>query len=327
MPANAANGRVGPDDPPVDVAGMHRVSLDAHGRLIAFQAVPPETAGASTALAPAPQWQTMFEAADLDPGAFTPVTPLWIPREFADAPAAWEGQMPGLSKRIRLEAAAFRGRLVSFQIVWPWTEPAKAEASTRSGLQKATDAMSIAVGISLIGGGLLLARRNLRLNRADRGGAGRFGIVMTMASLAARLASATHSADPGVEFSFQIIGGLAFAGFTGGLAWVYYLAIEPYVRRFWPDALLAWTRLWSGRLRDPRVGRELLIGMAFGALSLVVVEVPKLLSIVLGWRLPRFPFGNALWVVTGVPSLMTLWLNHIIGALQSSLAKIGRAHV
>jgi hypothetical protein len=48
---------------------------------------------------------------------------------------------------------------------------------------------------------------------------------------------------------------------------VYYLGIESYVRRFWSDALLAWTRLWSGRLRDPRIGRELLIGLEFGALS------------------------------------------------------------
>ena len=101
---------------------------------------------------------------------------------------------------------------------------------------------------------------------------------------------------------------------------MFYLAVEPYARRFWPDALLAWTRLLSGRLRDPRVGRELLIGLSFGALSLLVVEIPKLFSIALGWRMPPFPFGNALWVLVGVPPLVSLWLNTMIAALQSALA-------
>jgi len=229
--------------------------------------------------------------------------------------------MPGrANQRIRVEAAAYRGRLVAFTIIWPWTEPARPDSATRSALKKAADALNIVVGIALIGGGVLLARRNLRQNRADRRGAARFGIFMTLASLTARLAGATHSSDPNTEMGTQVFAGLAFAAFTGGLSWVYYLAIEPYARRFWPDALLAWTRLWSGRLRDPRVGRDVLIGLACGALSLVVVEVPKLLSIELGWKMPQFPFGNGLWVTTGVPSLVTLWLNHLMGGLQSALA-------
>jgi protein kinase-like protein len=317
---NASSGRVERDDPPMTGAGMHRVSLDANGRLIEFRSVPPETvdSGNSTATA----WETtMFEAADLDMSTFMPVTTRWVPREFADATAAWEGPMPGRANQgIRVEGAAYRGRLVAFTIIWPWTEPSRPDSATRSALKKVGDVVNLVVGIALIGGGVLLARRNLKQNRADRRGAARFGIFMTLASFTARLAGATHSPDPNTEMSTQVFAGLAFAAFTGGLSWVYYLAIEPYARRFWPDALLAWTRLWSGRLRDPRVGRDLLIGLAFGAVSLVVVELPKLLTIALGWKLPQFPFGNGLWVTTGVPSLVTLWLNHLIGALQSALA-------
>jgi hypothetical protein len=40
-----------------------------------------------------------------------------------------------------------------------------------------------------------------------------------------------------------------------------YAALEPYVRRFWPDGILGWTRLMSGYIRDPRVGRDVLIRM------------------------------------------------------------------
>jgi len=43
-----------------------------------------------------------------------------------------------------------------------------------------------------------------------------------------------------------------------------YLAIEPYVRRIWPGMLVGVVRLLSGRLRDPLVGREVLIGTVAG---------------------------------------------------------------
>ena len=45
------------------------------------------------------------------------------------------------------------------------------------------------------------------------------------------------------------------------MAWSVYVAIEPHVRRLWPRALVSWTRLVSGRLRDPMVGRDVLVGV------------------------------------------------------------------
>jgi hypothetical protein len=315
---DAFNGRVEKDDPPLTVPGMREVLLDAHGRLIDLRVVPPETSPAGDAAAP--RWEALFEAADLDPRQFTVTMPQWTPRTFADATAAWEGSTPGRpTERLRIEAASFRGRIVSFRMLWPWIEPARLETSPRSPIQTAVDVLNIGVWIGMIAGGVLLARHNLRTNRADRRGAARFGVVILLTSLAARLASASHSSDPRVETELQIVAGLAFAGFTGGLLWVYYLAVEPYGRRFWPDALLAWTRLWSGRLRDPRVGREMLIGIACGGLAVVVVELPKLLLHARGWQIPQFPFGNALWVVEGTPSLVALWLNQISGGLQNAV--------
>ena len=323
VPVDTLRGRVEPDDPPMTVAGMHQVSLDGAGRVIELRTVPPETVattGTPTAAASAPRWETVFEAAGLDQRAFTTATPQWIPHDFSDATAAWEGPMPGRTdRRIRVEAAGFRGRITWFRIVWPWTEAQHAEAEPRSGAQKVASAMSVALWVALLLGGVALARRNLRVRRADSRGAARFGIFMFLATLASRLSSGTHSTDPGVEISTQIFAGLALASFNGGFCWVYYLAIEPYGRRFWPDALLGWTRLWSGRLRDPRVGRELLIGMTFGALSLFVVEIPKLLAISQGWRMPQFPFGNALWVTASTPGLVSQWLGYATGGLQSAL--------
>src|SRR5262249_42323842 len=148
--------------------------------------------------------------------------------------------------------------------------------------------------------------------------AAKFAIGMLLASFGGRLLASMHSTNPSTEIG-QIFVALAFAVLTGGITWVFYLAVEPYARRFWPAPLLAWSRLLSGRLRAPRVGRELLIGLCLGAASLVIVEVPKLLTVSFGWRRPPFPFGNALWVLAGVPALFGHWLNTAIGALQSGL--------
>jgi hypothetical protein len=48
------------------------------------------------------------------------------------------------------------------------------------------------------------------------------------------------------------------------------LALEPVVRRRWPWRITGWNRLLDGRLRDPMVGRDLLIGLAFGTAVLLV---------------------------------------------------------
>ena len=47
--------------------------------------------------------------------------------------------------------------------------------------------------------------------------------------------------------------------------WLFYMALEPYVRRLRPQTLISWTRLLSGDASHPIVGRDLLIGATWGA--------------------------------------------------------------
>ena len=54
--------------------------------------------------------------------------------------------------------------------------------------------------------------------------------------------------------------------------WLRYLALEPYVRRYWPQVLISWTRIVNGQFRDRLVGRELLIGSLAGILFAVIAN-------------------------------------------------------
>jgi len=48
------------------------------------------------------------------------------------------------------------------------------------------------------------------------------------------------------------------------------VALEPYVRRHWPHALIGWTRLLTGRWRDRQVGGDLLIGALVGLAGVII---------------------------------------------------------
>jgi hypothetical protein len=45
------------------------------------------------------------------------------------------------------------------------------------------------------------------------------------------------------------------------------MAVEPYARRMWPQVMISWQRFLSGRLRDPLIGRDLLLGTLTGSMA------------------------------------------------------------
>ena len=48
----------------------------------------------------------------------------------------------------------------------------------------------------------------------------------------------------------------------GGLVWLLYVGLDPFVRRRWPHAIISPSRIVDGRIRDPLVARDILIGIA-----------------------------------------------------------------
>ena len=316
--------RVGPDDPPPMLPGMVSVLLDTRGRLLKFEAVPPQVEeGGGADAAAEPDWGILFAEAELDPASFTPVPPKWVPPVNSDIRRAWEGayaESPGTP--IRVEAAGFLGRTVFFRVVEPWHTPGGAQGlSAPSGNEAAwgpnwaAQLFRVILILITLTAGVLLARHNLRSGRGDRRGALRLAVFTFVAGTVAWLLEFSHVPSPAAEFDsfFRSVMGRSF---SAGLFWLLYVALEPYVRRLWPHRIISWSRLLAGGWRDPLVGRDVLLGglcgVAGGALILLSRSAPRVLG------LPEAtPHNIILSRLLGMRQLVAGLLSHDIGLTLS----------
>jgi len=120
----------------------------------------------------------------------------------------------------------------------------------------------LVLAVLILGGSAFLAVRNIRDGRGDRRGAIRLASYMTVILLALWLCTVHLVADVLLVAVFLVA--IATAIFYGVLIWTMYLALEPLVRRHWPQVLVSWTNALTGRAADPVVGRDVLIGVALG---------------------------------------------------------------
>jgi hypothetical protein len=68
----------------------------------------------------------------------------------------------------------------------------------------------------------------------------------------------------GEEELYRFLTRLGFTMVLGGFVWMAYLALEPLMRRLWPQMLVSWVRVLDGRFRDPLVGRDVVAGVLAG---------------------------------------------------------------
>jgi serine/threonine-protein kinase len=312
---------VTPADPPQSDTDMTTVTLDMRGRLLQFTAVPRQFDDRAPDNA-APPWPQLFEAADLPMAAFSPVPPQWAPRDFADVRAAWEGPLPERPDvRVRVEAAAYRGRLVSFLLIGPWTVPTRMQVSQRPLGDRIAFAILLTLAIALLIGAILLARHNVRIGRADRRGAMRVAVFAIATELAAWALGYHHVADARIEsLSFSAVA--ADAVFLGALLWIIYAALEPYARRFWPDMLLGWSRLLAGRVRDPRVGRDVILGVVFGVTWFALDIGRRLLPQTLGYQASVPRLGSDAGTMLSAAQTFSTWGAVILRELQMAFGAV-----
>jgi hypothetical protein len=240
------------DEPPYEVSGMVTMTLDPSGLLRSLRVVPPQVEPASAATATAPDWGRLFAEAGLDIASFVPAEPVWLSPSPFDARAAWTGRLPGGGEaQVQIMGAAYRGRPVSFEIFGPWSRPSRMGERPRSFTARLTSFVEPGLFGGVIILGVVFARRNIRLGRGDRRGAFRLFVFVCAIAALERTLSTHHVAEDTL--------------LAGVFVWLTYLALEPYVRRRWPNLLISWSRLLSGRVRDPLVGRDVLAGSVLGA--------------------------------------------------------------
>jgi hypothetical protein len=291
--------------------------LDTRGRLVEFRRLPPQREDAAAEPAPTPDWTLAFRAAGLPMASFTPVTPTWSPKDFADTRAAWEGPLPDAPDiQVRLEAAGFRGKITSLYTVGPWSRARAMQALTRSTLSNVLNIFSGLLWFTVLLGAVWLARHNVRANRADRRSAARLvGVYLLIEAVAWLVGAHHHASLAEINSFFRVFGNVLL---NAALLWSMYLALEPYGRRFWPDGLLGWTRLFSGHVRDPRIGREILIGCTLGGV-LMISDVLRGIGPYLIGRPAGVPStGGDVNALNSAGDLVLSWSDQFYGSVQTA---------
>ena len=293
--------------PPQTEPGEATIEIDPRGRLISLSAI------ASPQWEPRPlDWTALLAAAGLSNARLTPTAPRMLPPSFADARAAWSGRHPEDGTPIRVEAAAWRGVPSFFRIVASWDEADAGELPfQRSRLSLfITSFVLTAVAI-----GAVLAWRNLRMQRGDRPGAFRIASMLFVLALVATAARAEHHLALLHELKVVLLA-LSTALLWAGAYWLVYIGLEPHVRRRWPELLISWTRLTAGSLRDPMVGRDVLIGVAAGLAHVAIASSSSGFSALLsGTALP--PLARQIPLLARA----SLGISHLAASLQEGIVR------
>lgn len=291
---NVGSGVITPWEPPSNVTGMISVFLDTQGRLLLFKRIPPEY-DPPNGSSPPPDWSPLFAAAGLDPSKFTAVTPEWSDLLYSDSRAAWTREITTpISVTERVEAAAYRGRPVYFRVLFPWANPYRDRMHPASAHQKLASIIGIVLFGAVLFGSILIVKRNVRQKKGDEPGSWRLANFLYFTFLAMWALEAHHLASLG-EFG-TIVLALAWAFLVSTFARMLYFGLEPFVRRRDPHTLIGWARLIGGKIRDPLVGRDVLIGMTYGVLLGVLLSVDNVLLPLLGLLPPQpgTPFMDSL---------------------------------
>lgn len=245
-----------PYDPPLTDPGMARITLNLDGHLQRLWVVPPVTEEESSET-PELAWKRLFDHAGIPEDFSRADAPTIVPSHFADTRMAWAGDLNG--EEVRIEAAFYAGKPVSFRVVPDWYRDPIPERTVPTWLR--TTVLMLAVVAFMTA--TRLAWCNLRSGRSDWRGGVRLSLVTYLVLVLSNILHATSISQLFVDGPRVIRMLFAYVG-TVAVVFILYGAIEPYVRRFWPQALISWSRLLAGRFADPRVGRDALIGTALG---------------------------------------------------------------
>ena len=221
-------------DPPNDVPGMITVILDANGRSLYFSAVPQEIQ--ENPAAATIDWSPLLSNAGLK--ELVSATPKIKPPGSFDSVSAWNGKL--WDDNVHVITAAYQGRPTYFEVIDNATSEIHKGASASIRAEKMTWLGSI-LFLCYPVACVLLARRNMQLGRVDCKGAIRLAALI-FAHTFLRRSLMTHYINDAAQLFSAYFYGVGVALFSAVvMAYVSYLALEPYVRRRWPRMMISWS--------------------------------------------------------------------------------------
>ena len=299
------------DDPPPITSGMMAMTLDPQGRLQRFTAVPPEK-DSSPLVSDPYDWKPLFILAGLDFSQFKPAEPIWNSLGASDQRAAWTGVWPGTSTPLRVEAAAWHGKPVFFRLIGEWTAADRMPSEENTAVNKGQVVLVLFV-LVLLSGAVWLARRNYLQQKSDPHGALRLGLLIFGLQMLVWIFNTHFVSSLGLFGLF--IQAASGAVFLSAVFYLVYLAIEPFVRRHWPQAIISWSRLMAGRIRDPLVGRDVLFGVMLGVFWAVLFAVANLAL----QHISAEPDLSSSSYLMGFRQVLGTCLNHAALSVQATL--------
>jgi hypothetical protein len=275
---------VTPEDPPLSEEGMALVRLGPRGALLELRVAPGSLPRVS-ARTKDDILTTIMNAAGLDPSHVERIEWSGISPMAGTSTLAWRiGDRQGevISREIVVTFAGDRP-------TWIQIDPSSV---TGDGKQPTRGQGRIGlVFFAFFIGGALIAVLNIRAGRWDRRGAARLAVVAFMLCFSSDVIGSHHtlSANEEVRGFFTSI---AYASTRALMTWLLYIAIEPFIRKLHPSSLVSWTRLFAGRVSDPAVGRDVLIGLAVLAMQGVILGTWSWARGLSGAELPIFAFAG-----------------------------------
>jgi hypothetical protein len=259
------------DDPPADVDGMVTVTLNTEGRLLSFEAV---SNGASEREQSEPDWRAFFQAAGLNIEQFAQGVPRVAPLLPHDEVLSWQPKDDAMMTRAGDLPSVVTAALVRHVPTLFSTDPLRIPVANRDPLDSKRGKLletflSVLIVLGFVSSAFL-ARRHVRMQDADRQGARRVAFAIATGGILLVICRAHHGVDPLSEW-FLLLGGSGWALIWAAFSWLTYIGLEPYARRWWPNTLASWTSVLEGRVWEPIVGRDVLIGLNAGCLTVALL--------------------------------------------------------
>ncbi len=232
------------------------VALDSTGRLLGLL-VTHSRSETTSAAGEDTDWSPVFRRANLDESAATQIPLIKKPTVYCDEVVVWRlKRVASGGDHFTFQMGAVAGRPNYFEFLE--LDKTMARKYIEDGvLTTMARPSSLVTAIRILM--VILAWRNLRASRGDQRSAIRsamfVGALYALMHMLSRLLQNETVQEPSDAGHVLL---------HAAHVWIAYMAIEPYVRRVWPRMLIGVVRLLSGRLSDPAVGREVLIGVVTG---------------------------------------------------------------